>query len=190
MDGLKYLPGILSVVLVGLVIAGCSNNASDGTTSEVTPQQQATDAVQKEAETVPPETTAIDALSEDEKEAFDYLVAYSSNLLSPSSLRLGAWGRGTVDEQAEKYFEAQLEDMNLSVGDTFVFGVVTAQNQMGGNTSSVVYESYGKLKIAEGREETALQMQTVFFSELYALPSASVDNVNRALKEYFEEKGY
>lgn len=170
---------ILLVCALMLILTGCG--IGNTSTQEVNQTVNTTE---------PDETTvsskAVDELNYDELYIYNLLVDYSSSLISPSSLRLSDWVTGYVGD-------TDFNNIHLKSGDEIEYGIITAQNKMGGNTSSYVYVSNGSLKTVESNWTTLqcyLSMPTMYISNPSTIDTASINKINIALKEYFEDVGY
>lgn len=165
-------------VLVGMT--GCSENSSQSGNTVPTTE------IQTEATTIK-ETTVVDTLDADEYSMYIMLCDYSTKLLSPSSLRITSWVKGTVDD--DTYFQ----QIYKSSGDTLEYVIVTAQNKMGGYTDAFAYVSLGSLYRVDNNYESLisyLSTPSLYLKNPIAYSSDSIDKINRALKEYFDSKGY
>lgn len=115
------------------------------------------------------------------------MVVYSSNLLNPSSLRLSDWVSGTVKRDED------FKQIYMSKGEKLEYAIISAQNKMGGNTSSYAYMHYGTLNTVNSNYSALisnLSMPSFYLENPTMLPQDSINKINVALKEYFSTIGY
>ena len=185
---LKRITTLALIAALAISMVSCGDTSSADTGSES--KAEATTTTTTEATT----TTQADAtsnLDSEEKSMYNMLVSYSRNLITPSSLRLSNWAKGTINSYESSF-------KGFSKGDDFEFIIYTAQNKMGGNTDSYAYipkyeHSLSRVEPSSSLENAINQISSFSDSSLINVSvhsSESVDKINRALKEYFDAKGY
>ncbi|MBP3792781.1 MAG: hypothetical protein ILA24_01935 [Ruminococcus sp.] len=185
---IKRISSIALTAILALSLAACGSSSSADPGNESSSESTTTTTTEATTTTKEDATSSLDS---EEKAMYNMLVSYSSSLLTPSSLRLSSWAKGTINSYESSF-------TGFKKGDDFEFIIYTAQNKMGGNTDSYAYipkyeHSLWKVDHDSPLENAINQISSFSTSSLINVSvhsSTSIDKINRALKEYFDSKGY
>ncbi|MCR5817012.1 MAG: hypothetical protein K6F91_09030 [Ruminococcus sp.] len=138
--------------------------------------------------TEPKKPSAVDDLNADELNIYNHLVEYSDKLVTPNSLRLSAWVKGEVVSD-ETY-----RSLGFKSGDTLEYVQVLADNRGGKLSNGFAYidKSDNTFKTINTSDSIYSKFSNPAFllSNMFVAEEESVTKINRALNEFFAERGY